>query len=293
MSRLQENARFALEILIRDLRMAGYAGCSDSIASLENDITGAGDDDSILSFVNGLEGSEAAAAWKPSDGAIGVVAVAGTDAVTVRFLEPLSVNLGADMAAVDDPLTVNAVTGFVAGDLIAVSDCDSSDIMEATEVTVSGGVETIKHATGVSTAGSPGNADDSLSKLYGTTAELMRFVTRRYYIGNGANGPGLMMAQGYGAAQELIEGVESMQILYGEDTTADQVVDAFVNAASVANWDNVIAVRVALLLRTVEEGQHNEVDTDTYNLLGTTVNPTDDRRRRRTFSATIQIRNRT
>ncbi len=293
MGRLQENARFAVEVLIRDLRMAGYVGCSDNMGAVENDIDGADDDDATVSFINGIEGSEAAAGWKPSDALIGVGAVAGTDAITVRFLQPTALNLGADMGTTSAALTVNSTTGLAAGDLFAVSDCDSSDIMEATEVTSSGGVETIKHVTGVSTAGSPGNADAVLSKLYGTNAELMRFVARRYFIGNGANGPGLMMAEGYGTAEELIEGVESMQILYGEDTTADQIIDSFVTAAAVTNWANVMCVRIALLLRTIEEGQHNDIDTKTYNLLGTTVNPVDDRRRRKVFSSTIQIRNRT
>lgn len=293
LSRLQENARFAMEILIRDLRMAGYAGCSDTADTLENNVTNGDNDDVLYSFVNGVEGSEAGAAWEPSDGAIGVVTVAGTDAITVRFLEPTGLNLSGGMATTDAALTVTGATGFAAGDLVALSDCDSSDVMEVTAVASNAGVETLSHATGVSTAGSPGNADADLAKLYPAASELMRFVARRYYVGNGANGPALMVVDGYDAAQELIEGVESMQILYGQDTTADQIVDSYVAASAVADWSNVLAIRIALLMRTVEEGQHNELDTNSYSLLGTVVNPTDDRRRRKVFSATIQIRNRT
>ena len=44
-------------------------------------------------------------------------------------------------------------------------------------------------------------------------------------------------------------------------------------------------------MRTADEGQHNEIDTDTYDLLGTVFDPVDDRRRRRVFSTTVQIRN--
>ena len=46
-------------------------------------------------------------------------------------------------------------------------------------------------------------------------------------------------------------------------------------------------------MRTLRDDQNNEVDTNTYNLLGTVINPVDDQRRRRVYSATVQLRNRT
>ena len=58
--------------------------------------------------------------------------------------------------------------------------------------------------------------------------------------------------------------------------------------------DNVVAIRVALLMKTV--GDLGEVaasaDTDTYDLLGETVDPSNDRVIRRVVSTTINIRNR-
>ena len=39
LSRLQENARFALEAMSFDLRMAGYYGCADSAANGAADAT--------------------------------------------------------------------------------------------------------------------------------------------------------------------------------------------------------------------------------------------------------------
>ncbi|HJP37460.1 MAG TPA: PilW family protein, partial [Gammaproteobacteria bacterium] len=92
--------------------------------------------------------------------------------------------------------------------------------------------------------------------------------------------------------EEVIEGVENMQILYGEDTAGnDQIADTYVTAAAVADWDNVVSVRVSLLMRSVEEYGPDQ-DNATYDLLGTIIDPVDDRRRRRVFTATIQLRNR-
>ena len=83
-----------------------------------------------------------------------------------------------------------------------------------------------------------------------------------------------------------------MQILYGEDTVNnDMVADIYRNAATVADWDKIVSVRLSLLLRTVDE-YGSEVYQNTHDLLGTTINPPDDRRRRRVFTTTVQIRNR-
>lgn len=85
-----------------------------------------------------------------------------------------------------------------------------------------------------------------------------------------------------------------MQILYGEDTTNDAIADTYVNAATVGstNWNNVVSVRLALLVNGVDQNFTGNQDTNTYNLLGTTVGPFNDYRRRKVFSNTVQVRNR-
>ena len=96
--------------------------------------------------------------------------------------------------------------------------------------------------------------------------------------------------------QELIEGVENMQIMYGVDTDQDGIPENYY-VAGVATlnddtaWGNVVSVKIALLLRTVETGFGS--DTKTYSLLGVdNVNPIDMGVRRRVFTTTIQLRNR-
>ena len=233
LSKLQDSARFAMDTIIADLRMSRYAGCSNNFDAVENDLDGADDDDFLMSFANGIEGSESGAPWEPSDAALGLDeenVIPNTDAITIRFLEPTGFNLNADLAAESDPAVAAGTTETEKGDLLALTDCESSDVFEATQVTTAGGNDTIRHVTGTTTGDSPGNADDEFSKRYSTDAELARFYARRYYIGdiddddtddidNDAIGnPALKMVQNYDQPLELAEGVENMQIRYGEDT---------------------------------------------------------------------------
>lgn len=113
--------------------------------------------------------------------------------------------------------------------------------------------------------------------------------------------------------EELVEGVEDMQITYGVDTsaTADGAVDAYgtatqISAGSVTTpagaaqaipgansadyWKRVLAIRVNLLMVSrSDESITTQAQRYTFN--GTTTTPT-DRRLRKVFSTTLAIRNR-
>ena len=304
MGRLQENARFATEMLIQDIRMAGYIGCSDDIGNLTNNFNTTVTN--LASFTNLVEGSESAANWQPSN-STEIVAnmAANSDGVTVRYLQPLDINLTGNSTATTAP--INAVTDLQVNELAAVTDCKASDIFRITGVTGGPAPAAITNLTHA-----------AITNTYNTDAEVARFVTVRYYVGpgtdidgDGVGDPALfryVYAQdkddddGDGNtteiiahSEELIEGVENMQILYGEDTAGnDFVADTYVDAATVANWANVVSVRIALLMRTIVEDFSTPLNTDTYNLLDVNnfdPTATDDHRRRRVFTFTIQIRN--
>jgi hypothetical protein len=55
---------------------------------------------------------------------------------------------------------------------------------------------------------------------------------------------------GEAASQPMVSGVESLQILYGEDTDADGIINHYVPAQLVASFDNVISVKVSLVARS-------------------------------------------
>jgi type IV pilus assembly protein PilW len=259
-----------------------------------------------------MEGSESGATWAPANSTevTGFIA-AGTDAITVRYLDPMGVNLTADMGTnTSMNIPVASVDGIETGDLMAVSDCASSDVFAVTGVSGNAVAHADESSEGLA------NTSGDLNRGYDEEAEIMRFIARRYFICDGdvppsdptqwtcdqdsdgdpdddssVYNPTLFVVENDQAPRPLVDGVENMQILYGEDTTADQVADVYVNASAVGSWDNVVSVRVALLLRTTNDNPNNDVDTRSYNLLGTVFNPPDDRRRRRIFSTTIQVRN--
>lgn len=89
--------------------------------------------------------------------------------------------------------------------------------------------------------------------------------------------------------ETIVEGVENMQVLYGEDTDGNGVANRYVTRANVSNIDNVVTIRISLLLRTMEDNIADTPVSYTYN--GATVNP-GDRRLRRIATTTIALRNR-
>ena len=301
MGRLQENARFAINILTNDLRMAGYVGCSDDPALVSNMLPGSADDDNLSNFDNIIEGSENSGVWLPTGSAdpVGL-----SDAITLRYLDPIPF----DEVAVNGTMPNGATTTniplacgtactnqFLAQEAVAISDCASTDVFLVSAVNAN----SLAHTT------------TAFSKGYDAGAQISRFIANRYYIAMGTNGPSLFRhtysqdkedldadtdtMEFLIQDQELIEGVENMQILYGVDNNDDLLADSFETATNVdaaGGWDNVVSVKIALLLRTVNEDTSYEVDTRTYQLLDVNYDPVDDQRRRRVYNATVQIRNR-
>jgi type IV pilus assembly protein PilW len=310
MGRLQENARFAIELLTNDIRMAGYAGCVDDISLLSNSTTNAGTTTNLHNYTNpieGINGKTATSTWMPSTSTEARTNITnGTDSFTVRYLDPILSQLnftsgstmGSTTAAI--PVTCtnsigtteNCSTSHITpNENLAITDCGTGDIFIATGSTAN----TITHGA-------------TLSKTYDDSAQISRYVTTRYYIGTSANTnhtgdtvPALYRytsVAGAATTQELIEGVERMEILYGVDTNADSVPDSYLAAGAAGlttsgNWGNVISVRIAILVRTINENFNINEDTNTYTLLDAAAyDPADEHLRRRVFTTTVQIRNR-
>lgn len=87
----------------------------------------------------------------------------------------------------------------------------------------------------------------------------------------------------------LLENVEDFQVLYGIDTTGDQSVDRYDSLP--ADWNQVITTRVCVLIRS---DQTNIVPAGSsyLNCNGAAVAVPADRRLRRAFTATFNLRNR-
>lgn len=97
---------------------------------------------------------------------------------------------------------------------------------------------------------------------------------------------------GSGAVQPVVEGVENIQFAYGLDTDQDGMVDSYLNAAGVdaaAGWAKVLAIKVALLMRS-RAPVFSNAEARTYNLLGVDFTRS-DRYQRTVHTAVVYLRN--
>ena len=312
LARMQENGRFALSFLTRDVRMAGYHGCTNfgpvtntlnNAASLQYD------------FSVGLTGFDNVGASPPAvlSGA-GIVPRAGTDVIVVRRNsdDPIrvvknnsSAQLFAEVLSQEPggcPDGTDKVSGLCQGDILMVSDCVKSRIFQAGNLQVTGTPPDVNITHPAS--GNPGNAISSwggasapAEEQFSDDAEIVRIGTYAYFISdkvvNGATMPVLNRYDG-GQVFELVEGVEDMQITFGEDTDSDRTADVYRDANTVFDWSAVVSARIHLLLRS-NDNNLSDAPQD-YVFIGAAIAgsslPSDDRYMRREFTATVTVRNR-
>ncbi len=327
--RMQENGRFAMHFLAQEIRMAGYLGCLSAIEpdNITNTLDGA-----PPSFRpgDGIQG------WEANHGngtAPGVVfnsvddrALENTSSgnwgtTGINVLDNMAALPGSDIirvwntsgggAVINDvsggAMTVvnSTITDLEDGDIILLSDCERADWAQACNVQeISGGAS----VNSVLSAGCvPGN--DVTAEL-GSTAggELVKLQGTMFYIskrgGDASNPPALFRRQlnnqaSLGTPEELVEGIESMQVLYGinVDNDSQRSVDSWLTATQVPDWERVIAARISVLVQSIEDNLAPAPQPYRFNGVvydGSAGNGAlpDDNRYRRVFTTTITLRNR-
>ncbi len=318
-ARIQENGRFAMEFMAEDIRMAGYMGCNSALPASEvgNIVNpqwaGNFDPDGIRGYRYACSGGGCTGApsdWSPAlppeyFPAGEKLPLPGSDVLLIQRGSSLSARLN-DNAPTDANLhiveTASLAGQIAADDILMVSNCQHADLFRVTGVSTSSGRKNIAH--GVTAAGgTSGNIQPQLFHKYSNEGELMKLITRAYFVAQGASGePALFRRDVSGrtasvlSTQELVEGIETLKLLYGEDTGTDGVADQYLVPASVSNWRKVVSVRVGFLGRTPQQVADTP-DTRLYDVLDDTqtalddFDPNDDRRRRRVFSSTVRVRN--
>ncbi len=314
LARVQESGRFAMEFLTQDIRMAGYVGCSANLSGSQvNNMVESPEDYQTFNS-NGISGYKytctssctgALTEWDPDlpsdyfpSGSDNIQPITGSDVVIIQRADTLSTHLTGNSTPSNSNIqiinTTDLADEIAAGDILMVSDCKAADIFKATGVSSGSGKITVAHSQG------GGNTGNFLAHEYGNDAEIMKLISRAYFIGrrgNTGSNPSSLYRRELGASasletQELVEGVGVMRFAYGEDTdsTGDKVPDIYRNPSSVSNWRKVVSVRIGLLVATTSNVEQNP-DTRTYDLAGNTAGPYNDNVRRRAFNATVQLRN--
>ena len=303
-SQMQANGRFALEVLRRDARLAGFWGCNQDIdmvnqikASHYNrrsytNVADANPHSTGKGVAIGGTDDNTLTAWPQQITTLNV-----SDTITFRGATGQTFDLSADIPAANlsaDVILTSANHGIDPGETALISNCQNGDIFEVTGTT---GAALEHKATQ--------NDSAALSKEYKESESAVYLVNEiEYCIGTGTDGvtPTLRrlsypnQAAGLTCANDgvdLIEGAENMQILFGLDLDAaeDGVADVYLEADHTAmDMDKVVSIRISLLLRSVSNGVTDEPQPFTY--MGTTTTPpATDRFLRRVFNATITLRN--
>lgn len=334
MSRAQENARFAMDYLQRDIRMAGHYGCVNdqshlqTVGALTNHFPAAAPGSWGIDFPVSVRGYEASATapgstvaltapvadWDPLlPAAISALApLPGSDIIELRFLA----NEGVPVSSITNPTATTTRiqildpatrwdtftdNGVAAPDMFGIADCSFADVFFATAVNPGAGTVDV------------GTFIDRYTPQPAGQTMLYRAESLVYYIAEGASGqPALHRARSagngvYTGVEELVEGIENMQLLFGLDSVDDLTttppsgyVDEQVPASGVTNtplqWRRVGLVQVGMLASSPNPAAAGAPASDAQwrRALGVEFEPpaVNDGFYRASYEATIAPRNR-
>jgi type IV pilus assembly protein PilW len=305
LARVQEAGRTTLEMILRDVRASGFAGCSRiqpaNFTNVLNNSNGL-----LWDFSRPIFGFEAnAGAWTPAlDAALMPLATVGSDVLVIR-----TSRLGSPVMRINAPTTdptqpinvdMRSNATVAAGTTLVISDCEFATVFNASGTFGGAATANVPHVQNLGVE--PGNIANSIVTDYPIDSLIQQIDTVIYYVRpsatpdpiTGQPRPALWLRIGNTAPVELIQGIENLQVLYGIDTDNDLLVDQY-SAADVVQgppvrWGSVVSVSIAVLVRSdVDAGV--ETDTRTYNLLGTNLGPFNDRRQRSVFTTTVTLRN--
>jgi type IV pilus assembly protein PilW len=320
LARVQESGRFALDFIAQDSRMSGFMGCRSRNLSVDDEtllnitsnpvVPFVGARDGVRGFDGGNSGS--IAQWT---NATGVTRVGASDVLTIRRAGGVPLDITGTLAWV--PGTGGSVTlrhnsaGLGNGDVVALGNCEQGLVFRITNSPAQTGIGNFPtvlefRATG---GGSGGTAGNDTSVPWGpafqfaeaSRAQVITFTDVSYFIGRNAAGrPALYRAFG-NTADELVDNVEDMDIVYGIDTNLprpDGVIDLYRRADQIAaaDWGRVASARISLLVAGPEDNVATGAQTyffrETSGDGRADEQTAPDRRLRHVFTTTISLRNR-
>ena len=316
LSRIQENLRYAADMISRDVRMAGYSGCKSTSS------TNAVNTGSLPTFafqhITGFENGATFPSPYPAIGTASGNRIANTDAMAISRVSSTGFSISIHQANSAKIIIDNDPVIFEDGDMLTITDCNHSATCQVSQAQSAH----IVHNTGV---GTPGNcwkklgpvattapscsASNGTAFTFGDNAHVHKNILHGYYIGVSSSGKTkslyiIDLDKGISTATELVEGVEDFQITYGFDTDDDGLAERYLkasqitvsdnidSAASKANWLKVVSVKFGMLLASINDAKSLDAATaKSYSLVDTSVTPTADKKLRFAYNTTVKIRN--
>lgn len=343
MGRVHENKIIGLDFLQDDLRMIGHFGCvSDqalegsgplsylsttldttrtplnfhmSILGYEATGTSPGNTIDVSSLPTGGTGFSPAL----PDDLLDILndRVNTSDIIGIRYLNPRSINMIATNNNPYPDFKYNANDWGIIGDfdnnngLLAVSDCSSTTIFQASEDPSNG--EIVVSERGLNIRPFTQVYENNKAKIYGVTSVI-------YYVGKpeGTEYPSLFRVRFGSVANgaltfqkdELVRGVETMQILYGQDHSTGDRLTGFIDrqrnasetnsrmASANESWRRVGMVKVGILMidpnssSALQRGGAALSESGQINIQGVNVIVPADQKYRAPIETTVAIRNR-
>ncbi len=334
-SRVQENARFALDFLERDMPCGGHMGCvNDQAHVVKNQgdpvshLGATSGDGSPLDFSVSIQGYDApgtapggnlalGAAWAaPSKLPAAITKLVpaptgGSDVLVLRYLAPegvpvtaISADSGNALLDVDGKGVGRLSSGGAgAPTLFGIADCGHADIFagKLSGARITAASVDLSRYTAQPTGQAMLYRADSMVYYVGINPETKQPGLRRARAGSDGS---------YAINEELVEGIESLQLLYGLDSTLDiglstpptgnitqlaaaggVSVDA--NAKGAAQWLRVGQVQVGLLARSPTPASSPGA-ANALSVLGVSFANSDkpDGRYRSSYEVSIALRNR-
>jgi type IV pilus assembly protein PilW len=266
----QQNLRSALEVLGRDIMLAGYG--IPAAVNLPPGLLPSGDN--TIRTIDPLNSTTAA------------------DQIVLLYTYDMDANLppttlSTGMGAYTDTIRVASTNGFAIGDYIIVSNGTSADLFQITAAITDN--TTLPHnALGVNAAASHAAFPGYLA---GATVSKARFV--RYFIDTITDPvhPTLMLDKMVAGVQPqpLADDIEDMQFQYGLDTNGDFIVDTTaVNAPTASQIPQIRQIRVMLSARA---RMSDRKWGDVRPAMGDRAAGAADNYRRRTIDVAIDLRN--
>jgi len=257
-AQVQENARFALDIMTREIRMAGYGGCSDAI-SVANTLEGYTGVATNFSFgVEGYEGDDDNDTFpddfrddsEPNTDAIVIHTVDSSDEATVESHNPSAATIH---FAEDHSMQK--------GDVLIVVDSNCSNMgifINSNPPNEDNDHDHLVHNIGGSapkncTKSLKGNfdcADDStaLAVAYSEGSSVLKVDSFAFFLGPSAldaSVTSLYRNDIDGESEELVEGVSDLEIFYGVASGANIQYEK-ANGVEDDEWEMVKTVRLIL-----------------------------------------------
>jgi len=299
LSRIQETGRLAVEFIGRDLRMASYYGCvntidqADKTSNITNTLTGLtglhttfeqgliGYTDSTLPHGVATDLGGGFVIKSPSD----LIVIRGSNerGVPIPKTSPTTQTTAIGYTPETALNSAGCVEGFCSGGIAVVTNCQQGRFFKISgSPTLGSNSVTLTHADSWPISATPPQLPD----IY-ASGNIFPVHTIVYFVGTSNTPlnntiPSLWQKIDTQAPLEILQGVENISIRYSSG-------GAYQPASSVTDWNLITTVRIEVLVRGLE--QKNLDDVQPYTFAGATTTPT-DKIIRQVFKATFSVRSR-